>query len=146
MTPRLLPIARVAAWAIGLGAFALAVDAAGCIDPQADYDDFVARPVTQREASVVDVPLTPCEELLNQNPSGKYIMWCLPVQVPIPFAVAVDQTIVGGDGATPTIQFTIASLRSGAAKASDTVGMSVTLAPTKLNSDCTYHYDVGTLT
>jgi len=147
MTPRLLPVARALGWAIGPGALLAQLGAAGCIDPQSDYDDFVGRPVTQREASVVDVMLTQCEDLLQQDPSGKYVMWCRPSQIPVPFAVVVDEKISSAfDGATPKLEMTVASLRSMAASVSDTVGPSTMLKDTTLNSDCTYTNDVGTLT
>jgi hypothetical protein len=146
MTPRLLPIARLLGRAIGPGVLLAQLGAAGCIDPQSDYDAFVGRPVTQREASVVDVMLTQCEDLLQQEPSGKYVMWCRPSQIPVPFAVVVDEKISATDGAAPKLEMTVTSLRSMAASVTDTVGPSTMLKETTLNSDCTYTNNVGTLT
>src|SRR5262249_9188904 len=82
---------------------ALAVDAVsgpGCINPRDDYAAFTARPVAVRDAGVADVALTPCQELLNQDLSGLYYTSCRPALLPIPFALATQETITPSADAT----------------------------------------------
>ena len=69
-----LPLRKVcgdlAKGALCLGVIPLA--AFGCIDARGDYDDFLHRPFTPREAGVADVAESPCRETLAANLNGKY--------------------------------------------------------------------------
>jgi hypothetical protein len=133
--------------AMTFGLFLLALDVGGCIDPKADYQDFAARPLAEREASVVDVLRTPCQELIEQDPSGKYFMSCRPLSPPTPFGLSITQTVTGsGDGSAGTLGLSFTPINYGATNLSETAGDTVTLAPTPLSSDCNYTENIGTLT
>jgi len=124
----------------------LTVSTAACIDPKADYEDFAQRPLAEREASVVDVPLTPCQELLKDFPAGKFLATCRPAVTGLPFALLAEQTVTTSpDGVTGTFNMSLQGLKYGATNGSETVGDAIPLAPAMIGSDCTYTDNVGTL-
>jgi hypothetical protein len=147
MTRRSPPIACGPSQAIVFGVFLGALDLAGCVDPKGDYQDFSARPLAEREASIVDVQRTPCQQLIEQDPSGQYFMSCRPMALPTPFGLAITQTLTGsGDAEAAKLVFSFTPLAFGATNLSATAGDTMTLAATPLSSDCTYTEDIGTLT
>jgi hypothetical protein len=126
---------------------ALVWGASGCINPRDDYNDFATRPLIEREASVADVPLTMCQELLGQNLSGLYLTSCLPMEERAPFALASTLTVTPSeDDTTATLEMSIAPLMLGTTNISDTIAAPQALPKTTINSDCTYTLNVGTLT
>jgi hypothetical protein len=143
--PRAVPssraILRSAIAALGLGA-----TLGGCIDPKADYDDFVARPVLVPEAGMPDVVLTPCEELLQQDVSGSYFLSCLPQNPPLPFSLAAQLQVTAADGGSPMVAVSFRPLRDMAVNLADGVGDEVVLAPTPIASDCTFVQQIGNFT
>jgi hypothetical protein len=145
MTPGSLPVARLPIPAF-VGAWLAIACVSGCVSPRDDYEEFSKRPLTEREASVVDVQLTPCEELLTKNLSGLYYTGCRPKDS-APFALAVNQKVTpSADGKTGTFGLSFKPLNTMATTMADTVGDLVTLPETMLNSDCTYKEVIGTLT
>jgi hypothetical protein len=119
----------------------------GCIRPKDDYEEFGQRRLTEREASVVDVQLTPCEELLKENLSGDFLVSCRPNALQAPFGLAVHQKITpSSDGKTATLGLSFTPLKVDAKNFSDTTGMLTTLADAALTTECSYRLDIGTLT
>jgi hypothetical protein len=163
MTLRSLPIARRSRGAgapfrgttgafpwgrwIATGVLVLACGA-GCIRPKDDYEEFAKRPLTEREASVVDVQLTPCEELLKENLSGDFLVSCRPNALrDSPFGLAVRQKVTPSpDGKTATLGLAFTPLKIGAKNFSDTTGTLTTLSDAALTTECSYRLDIGTLT
>src|SRR5713101_5954538 len=129
-----------------VGAFLALACSSGCVRPRDDYEDFSKRPLTQREASVVDVELTSCEVLLKKNLDGLYYTSCHPLDS-APFALAVTQKVTPSpDGKTGKLNLSFKPLKVMAKTMADTTGDLVTLPETTLNSDCTYKEVIGTLT
>jgi len=125
----------------------VAASSPGCVQPEDDYRAFIARPVTVRDAGVADVTLTRCEDLLRQNLNGVYYTTCRPRDVPVPFALAVNQKVTpAADGKTGTIDLSFTPLQINAATVSDTIGNVVTVGPATIDADCAYTMNVGTLT
>jgi hypothetical protein len=118
----------------------------GCIDPEADYDAFVQRPVVMPEAGTPDVVLTPCEQLLAQNPSGSYLVSCMPHDIQAPFGLAFQMTTTTVDGGGTTLDSSFQPLSTAAQTLTDVVGDPVTLPPTAVNSDCTFVQTIGMFT
>jgi hypothetical protein len=116
----------------------------GCIDPKSDYEDFLTRPLAQMEAGVVDVQLTPCQELLSQDLSGQYYTTCMPKALPKPFALAVNQHFTMTPGGAK-LDFSFKPIRKDSLRLDDTVGDEITLPSTTVSSDCTYTETIGTL-
>src|SRR5579859_3931089 len=145
MMTRRLPIMRGLV-AVLVGSFFLTI-VTGCISPKDDYQDFAKRPLTQREASVVDVEITPCEQVLKEDLSGLYYTTCLPRDVPSPFALATNVKIVpAADGKTATLDLSFTPLNAKAQTMTDTVGDLVTLPQTNIDTNCAYTENIGTLT
>jgi hypothetical protein len=145
MTRGSLPVAYRTIRAFAGALLALACGS-GCVRPKDDYEDFSKRPLTEREASVVDVQLTPCEELLTKNLDGLYYTGCRPKDS-APFALATTQKVTpSADGKTGKFNLAFKPLNTMATSMADTVGDLVTLPETTLNSDCTYKEVIGTLT
>jgi hypothetical protein len=131
-------------WALGLGL--LSVGATACVDPKADYEEFLNRPVVVREAGTVDVAQSPCQEVLAQNLNGKYFGSCLVKTVGTPFSLAVEQTVVpSADGMTGEIAVSFTALRTDAKTMADTAGETTVLKPVPVDSECRYREDVGRL-
>jgi hypothetical protein len=123
---------------------ALAGAVTGCIDPKKDYDDFLTRPLAQVEAGVVDVQLTPCQELLAQDLTGLYYTTCMPKALPAPFALAVNQQFsTTADGAK--LDFSFKPIKKDSLNLDDTVGDTIVLPSTSVNADCTYTETIGEL-
>jgi hypothetical protein len=142
-----LPLWKVrgdlAKWVLGLGGVTMV---AACVDPRADYDEFVGRPVIQRDAGTVDVEVSPCQELLAQNLSGQYFAKCLVTAVQQPFALAVEQTVrPSADGMTAELDMSFTALTTTATSLNDTAGMKTVLKTVPVDSECRYRQDVGTL-
>jgi hypothetical protein len=126
---------------------ALGWTAPACISPKDDYQDFASRPLTQREAGIVDVQVTPCQELLGKDLNGLYYTSCLPKDVPLPFALATEQKVVPSeDGTTASLELSFTPLKTNATSMADTTGMPTKLPPTTIDSMCAYTLDIGTLT
>jgi hypothetical protein len=148
MTPRSGTIARRSlarlAWAL---VPVIAASGTGCINPRDDYTAFSARPIAQREAGLVDVALTPCQELLNQALSGLYYTSCRPALLPIPFALATHETITPSqDGAGAGLAMTFTPLKTTAMSMSETTGDPIALPQTTIDANCAYTMNIGTLT
>ncbi len=144
MARRSLPLRHRNAPALLTAAVAV-FSAGGCIDPKASYEDFITRPLAQVEAGVVDVQLTPCQELLSQDLSGLYYTSCLPKALPVPFALAVTkQFTMAAEG--PKLDFSFFPIKKDATSVSETVGDRINLPSTTVNSDCTYTETIGKLT
>jgi hypothetical protein len=146
MTRRSLPVICGQSPALALGVLLGALGAAGCIDPKADYQDFATRPLAEREASVVDVQRTPCEQLIEQDPSGRYFLSCRPMALPTPFGLSIDQTVTTTADGGSALLLSFTPLKFGATSLSDTAGDPTSLPATPLSSDCTYTEQIGTLT
>ena len=131
-------------WSLGLGLFSVA--AVGCIDPKADYEEYLARPVPVREAGTADVAQSPCAEVLAQNLNGKYFGSCFVKTAGSAFSLAVDQTVVpSSDGLTGEIAISFTALRTDAKTMADTAGATTVLKPVPVDGECRYREDVGTL-
>jgi hypothetical protein len=149
VTSRSLPEAQPGARPRPFWLALLVPAAAGCIDPKADYQDFQSRPVLVPEAGVtdaapIDVQLTPCGELLQQNPSGSYYVNCVPKVTGQPFGLAVDLTTTaapGGGGGT--LGFSFSPLLNGAMTLADTYGPLVAGPPAAIAADCTFVETIG---
>jgi hypothetical protein len=129
------------------GTLVLLAWSGGCINPQDAYDDFASRPLSEREAGVVDVALTPCQELLAKNLSGLYYTSCLPKDLPVPFALATQDTITPApDGKTATLARSFTPLKTAATTMADTVGDPIVLQPVTIDENCAYTENIGTLT
>ena len=142
-----LPLWKVcvagAKWALCLG---LIPAAAGCVDARGDYEEFLRRPYTPREAGVVDVAQSPCQEVLAQNIEAKYFGSCLVKAVGIPFSLAVEQAVrPAGDGTTGEIDVSFTPLTTTATSLADIAGSTTVLKTVPVDSDCRYREDVGTL-
>ena len=127
--------------------------AAGCIDPKADYQDFQSRPVLVPEAGVmdaapVDVQLTPCAELLQQNPSGSYYVSCLPKVTAAsgPFGLAVELTTTAAPSGGGSLAFSFSPLLNTATTLADTYGPLVAGPPATIAADCTFVETIGMFT
>jgi hypothetical protein len=130
-------------WVLGVGAFPIA---AGCVDPRSDYEDFLGRPVIQREASTSDVEQSPCRDVLAQDLSGNYFGSCFVKAVMLPFSLAVEQVVrPSADGTTGEIDVSFTALTLMATSLSDTTGMKTVLKTVPVDSECRYREDVGTL-
>ncbi len=117
-----------------------------CIDPEGDYHAFAERPLAEREASVVDVALTPCQELLENFRPGKFLATCRPVATGLPFALLAEQSVTtSADGTTSTFNMSLQGLKYEATNGAETVGDRIALTPAVVGSDCTYTDNVGTL-
>jgi hypothetical protein len=128
------------------GVVMLAVWGPACIDPEADYAAFAERPLAEREASVVDVPLTPCQELLKGFQPGKFLATCRPIATGLPFALLAEQSVTtSADGTTGTFKMSLQGLKYMATNASEIVGGSIPLTPAMVGSDCTYTDNVERL-
>jgi hypothetical protein len=116
------------------------------VNPKADYEEFLARPVVEREAGASDVAQSPCAEVLAQNLDGKYFGSCLVKAVGVPFSLAVEQTVVpSSDGMSGDIAVSFTALRTDAMTMADTAGDTTVLKPVPLDSECRYREDVGRL-
>ena len=147
MTLRSLGITPRSRSVLAGGLVVLAWSAPGCIDPKSDYEDFATRPLAEREASVADVQLTMCQELLGQNLSGLYYTSCLPKANPAPFALATTLTVTPAeDDMTASLEMSFTPLKLYATSMSDTTGSPLTLPKTTIDSNCAYTLDIGTLT
>jgi hypothetical protein len=133
--------------ALASGLVALAWSASGCISPKDDYKDFSSRPITEREASVVDVEMTQCQKLLGENLSGLFYTSCLPKANGAPFALATTQTITPSEDATSaTLEMSFTPLKLFPTSMSDTTGAATVLPKTTIDSNCAYTLNIGTLT
>jgi hypothetical protein len=118
----------------------------GCIDPKADYEEYLQRPVPIREAGVSDVTATPCQELLQQDLSGKLYGSCFVKATQSPFSLSVDQTVIpSADGLTGELRMSFAPLIVMATNVSQIAGEVVTLPPTTIDSECRFVENIGTL-
>jgi hypothetical protein len=132
----------LAKWVLGLGGFLMA---AGCVDPRADYDEFIERPVIRRDAGTVDVEVSPCQELLAQNLNGKFFAKCMVAAAQSPFALYVEQTVrPSADGTTAELDMSFTALTMTATSLNDTTGTKTTVK-TPVDSECRFRQDVGTL-
>ena len=139
----MVPLVRIAC------AVAASLALAACVDPHGDYDDFVARPVSEpmHDAAAPEVTLTACETLLQKNPSGDYYVTCLPTIIPTPFGLALHQEITIGDGGQGQIKSSFQMLDIHGTNIKDLVGEPVDNLPsTSINANCTYDLDIGNLT
>jgi hypothetical protein len=115
----------------------------GCVDPEADYREFIARPVLVPEAGAPDVVLTPCQELLQQDLSGSYFLGCTPKMLPTqPFSLAAELTVAQGDGG-PTISVSFRPLLVNPATLGDGLGDFTVLPATPIADDCTFVQNIG---
>ena len=146
MTRRSPPVAWAPPGSVAFGLLLVVLDLAGCIDPKADYQDFAARPLAEREAGVVDVERTPCQQLIERDPSGKSFMSCRPTALPTPFGLAITQTVTASGNGEGSLVLSFTPLKFAATNLSETAGDTITLAPTPLSGDCSYTENIGTLT
>jgi hypothetical protein len=131
-------------WALGLGLVAVA--AFGCVDAKADYEEYVRRPYVTRDAGMVDVGESPCQEVLSHNLDGKYFGSCLPKIVGSPFALAIEQRVrPSADGLTGEIDVSFTALTLMATTLADTAGETTVLKTVPVDSQCRYRQEVGTL-
>ena len=129
-------------WVLGVGFFLIAT---GCVDPRADYDEFLARPAIERDAGKVDVEVSPCQDLLAQDLNGQYFAKCFVTAVQQPFLLAVEQTVrPSGDGMTAELDVAFTALTTTATSLNDTAGTK-TMVKTTVDSECRYRQDVGSL-
>jgi hypothetical protein len=145
----LAPLGRLAPFA----ALGLAGVAAGCVDPQGDYDAFVERTASQ---SVIDAGATdadtgqPCPQVLASQPSGTFFGACLTTAsegnakdanyVVLNYAITADP-----GGTTGRLQVTQTFLVLNATNISQTVGPPNPYPSTPIDSNCTYVLDAGQL-
>src|SRR5690242_16862503 len=118
MSWTVVPLVRIACAAASCAALG------ACVDPHADYDDFVARPVAEpvRDAAAPEVALTACETLLQKNPSGDYYVTCLPTIIPTPFGLALHQVATIGDGGEGQLKSSFQMLDINGTNIKDLVG------------------------
>jgi hypothetical protein len=127
-----------------LGLFPLS--AFGCVDARSDYDEFLRRPFTPRDAGLVDVGESPCQEVLAADLNGKYFGSCFVKSVNLPFSLSVEQTVrPSADGTTGEIDVAFTPLKTTATSLSDTAGEKTTLKTVPVDGECRYREDVGTL-
>jgi hypothetical protein len=128
-----------------LAALVATAPAAGCVDPQKDYEDFLARPVLVPEAGAPDVVLTPCQELLQQDPSGSYLLTCIvKLFKDLPFSLGAQLTVAETD-VGPTVAVSFQPLGANAATLADVTGDRVDVPSTAIAPDCTFVGPVGHL-
>ena len=131
-------------WALGLGLLSSGVS--GCVDPKADYEEFLLRPVVEREAGVFDVAQSPCQEVLAQNLNGNYYGTCLIKAVGLPFALSVVRAVrPSADGMTGEIDVSFTALRVDAKTLADVTGATTVMKPAPVDAECRFREDVGTL-
>lgn len=134
-------------------ALAIAIPSGGCIDPQADYDAFVARapapdaqPPASSDADVAD----PCPEILSSNPpGGTFYGACLTTaasgDVTQAIYVKLDTMIVpSADHTTGELTVQMTSLKAHPTNISETVGATTSPPTTAISAQCTYVLDAGT--
>ena len=147
MTLRSVTIAPWSSPALFGGLVALAWVAVGCISPKDDYADFAARPLAEREASVADVQVSPCQEILSQVVSGSYYTSCLPKELSASFVFVTTQKVtVFEDGTTGTLEMSFTALKVGATSMTETTGPVNMLPKTTIDANCAYTLNIGTLT
>jgi hypothetical protein len=134
--------------------FALsAAAAAACIDPQGDYDAFVARAPAPdaaisggSDAQVAD----PCPTVLAGPPSGVFFGACMTTasagDVTQATYVKLESTIApSADHTTGELTARITSLVRNPTNISQTVGATTTPPAAPISKDCTYVIEAGTM-
>jgi hypothetical protein len=138
---RLAPVALAASWT-------------GCIDPQGDYDAFVARaPAPDAQIAAGDAQATePCAQVLAGTPAGAFYGACMTTassgDVTQATYVKLDTTV---DASARTLTVGITSLLRDPTSAlhnptnvSQTVGATTNPPPSPISQDCTYVIEAGT--
>ncbi len=132
--------------------FALALTLGGCIDPQGDYDAFVARaPAPDSAAPVSDAqPADPCNVVLSGNPTGVFYGACLTTanagDITQAIYVKLDTTVVPSpDHTSGQLTTHITSLANDATNVSQTVGDTSSPPTAAVSTQCTYVLDAGTI-
>src|SRR6185369_2754054 len=121
MSRRSLPMASGPLPKVRWGVLVGALGAGGCIDPKADYQDFAARPLAERDATAADVQQTSCEKLIEEDPSGTFFLSCRPMALPTPFGLSITHTVTRSeDGGAAQLVFSFTPLRFGATNLSET--------------------------
>lgn len=152
MLRALLPHLRCStAIGLGFGGVAVAVVCgAGCIDPQGDYDAFVARaPAPDAQVTTNDAQASePCSQVLSGTPSGTFYGACLtsvsPGDVTTAIYVKLDTTVVpSADHTTGQLTVSIASLVRNPTNVSQTTGDTYHPPTAPISNDCTYVIDAG---
>jgi hypothetical protein len=140
------PAAVVCAMALGVSL--------GCVDPQADYDAFVARavvPDAQPPSPADAQPTEPCPQILSGPASGVFYGACLTTAASGDLRqatyVKLDSTLMtNADHTAGTLTVQLTSLRFGATNVSDTVGATQSPPPSAISPQCTYVIEAGTTT
>jgi hypothetical protein len=137
--------------AVALGALGVSF---GCVDPQGDYDAFVARavvPDAQPPSAADAQPTEPCPQILAGPPSGVFYGACLTAAASGDLKqatyVKLESTIMpNADHTAGTLTVQLTSLRYGATNVSDTVGATQSPPPAAISAECTYVLEAGTTT
>ncbi len=123
----------------------------GCIDPQGDYDAFVARaPAPDAQIAVDDAQTTePCPQILAGTPSGTFYGACLTTasskDVTQATYVKLDTMVApSADHTTGELTVGITSLVSSPKNISQTVGATTNPPSAPITKDCTYVINAGT--
>jgi hypothetical protein len=132
---------------------AFAIPAAACIDPQADYNAFVARapapearPPASSDAEMAD----PCPQILSSKPpGGTFYGACLTTansgDVTQATYVKLDTTVVpSADFTTGELTVQITSLMVHPTNISQTVGATTSPPTAPISTECTYVLEAGT--
>lgn len=126
----------------------------GCVDPQGDYDAFVARavvPDAQPPSSADAQPTEPCPQILAGPTYGIFYGACLTAAASGDLKqatyVKLESTIMpNADHTAGTLTVQLTSLRYGATNVSDTVGTTQSPPPASISAQCTYVVEAGTTT
>jgi hypothetical protein len=123
----------------------------GCLDPQADYDAFVARaPAPDAQPPLNDAQVAdPCTEVLAGHPSGTFYGACLTTantgDVTQATYVKLDTVVTpNADGATGQLATKITSLQHNPTNVSQTVGVTSSPPAAPISAQCTYVLEAGT--
>jgi hypothetical protein len=134
----------------------LSVAYAGCVNPQADYNDFVARaPAPDAQVTGGDAQATdPCPQILGGTPSGTFYGACMTTassgDVTQATYVKLDTTVVASaDHKTGQLTVAITSLQRTPAggpptNVSQTVGATTNPPAAAVSKECTYVIEAGT--
>jgi hypothetical protein len=125
----------------------------GCIDPQSDYDSFVARApapdvLTQvGEAQASD----PCSQILSGSPSGTFYGACLTTAnngdaTQATYVKLVTNVVPSADHTTGQLTVQMTSLMTKPKNISQTVGTTSTPPPAPISAECTYVINAGMVT
>ena len=123
----------------------------GCIDPQSDYNAFVARAPAPDAAPLADDAqvVDPCSVVLAGNPSGTFYGACLTTanshDIKQATYVKLDATVVKNADGTASVTSRITSLVYEPTNVSQTIGATSSPPTATISASCTYVLEAGTI-